>query len=403
MRSILSAMRFVVVGRRWCAPLRRGWSGCAGLLAIALALPVHALPLSEHVRAKIARDMDDEVGAERAPRSPWARDLRGVRHVQAIVVGNSDDPELRELRAAVLRLGGSVHAHHPALRALTVQLPAQRIHTLAQRDDVVSVTPNRSVQRTASTLESITAALTPRGRSYLQPTSYTGLDGRGVGIAVLDSGVMRAHRSFAGPSGVRVKRNVTMLNTSLANWTTGVDAASSLAPGSFALSNYESAVANDDAAVHDGYGHGTHVASVAAGRGYGFLAAPDSTGIAPGADLYDVKVLGQNGTGTLSDVLEGIQWVIYHAREYNIRVMNLSLAAPSTQSWRVDPLCIAARSAVAAGITVVVAAGNFGQAADGREVYGAIGAPGNDPSVITVGPRELNRLTLSSPRATVLR
>ena len=156
-------------------------------------------------------------------------------------------------------------------------------------------------------------------------------------------------------------------------------------PGSTALASYENLVANESAATLDGFGHGTHVASVAAGRGFGFLAAPDHTGVAPGADIYDVKVLGDTGTGTLSDTIEGINWVIYHAKEYNIRVMNLSLAAQSTQSWLNDPLCIAVRSASAAGITVVVAAGNFGKSTDGKEVFGAIGAPGNDPSVITVG------------------
>ena len=118
-------------------------------------------------------------------------------------------------------------------------------------------------------------------------------------------------------------------------------------PGSAALASYENLVANESAATLDGFGHGTHVASVAAGRGFGFYAAPDHTGVAPGADIYDVKVLGDTGTGTLSDTIEGINWVIYHAREYNIRVMNLSLAAQSTQSWINDPLCIAARSATA--------------------------------------------------------
>ncbi len=97
------------------------------------------------------------------------------------------------------------------------------------------------------------------------------------------------------------------------------------------------------------------------------------------------KVLDANGVGQLSDVLAAIDWVIYHAKEYNIRVMNLSLAADSTETWLTDPLCRAVRSAAAAGITVVVAAGNFGQNASGAERFGTISSPGNDPSVITVG------------------
>ena len=113
--------------------------------------------------------------------------------------------------------------------------------------------------------------------------------------------------------------------------------------------------------------------------------APDLTGIAPNASLYSVKVLNDLGYGTLSDTLEGIQWVIFHAKEYNIRVMNLSLAMDSTDSWQDDPLCAAVRSAVAQGITVVVAAGNFGRNLALKENYGTITSPGNDPSVITVG------------------
>jgi hypothetical protein len=96
-------------------------------------------------------------------------------------------------------------------------------------------------------------------------------------------------------------------------------------------------------------------------------------------------VLDDLGAGTLSDALSGIQWVIFHAKEYNIKVLNISLAANSPESWLTDPLCIAVRSASAAGITVVVAAGNYGQNSLGQETYGAIGSPGIDPSVITVG------------------
>ena len=232
--------------------------------------------------------------------------MRGVRHVQAIIVSDSSDPELRELRAAVLRVGGSVHAFHPSMHAITVQVPAQRLNALAQRDDVVSITPNRTLQRTLSTLESVSAALTTRGRTYSSATSYTGIDGSGVGIAVLDSGVMKSHRAFDGTWGTRVKRNVTMLNTNLANWTTGVDSTTSLAPGSLSLNNYESAVSNDAAYTPDAYGHGTHVASVAAGRGFGFYAAPDNTGIAPGASIYDVKVLNDQGVASIDEAYSNV-------------------------------------------------------------------------------------------------
>ncbi len=253
---------------------------------------------------------------------------------------------------------------------------------------MVNVSPNRETPSTASTIELITGTLTGNVRTHGSSTSYNGLDGTGIGIAILDSGVMKSHNAFKNSGGAsRVQRNVNMLNATVANWITGVNGATSLAPGSAALNSYEAAIAADSATTQDRYGHGTHVASVAAGRYYASSASgiQDVSGVAPNANIYDVKVLNDSGGGTLSDALEGIEWVIYHAQDYNIQVMNLSLASSSTETWQTDPLCAAVRSATAAGITVVVAAGNYGQSSQNDEVYGAISSPGNDPSVITVG------------------
>ena len=54
--------------------------------------------------------------------------------------------------------------------------------------------------------------------------------------------------------------------------------------------------------------------------------------MAPNATLFDVKVLDDSGNGQMSDTLAGIDWVLFHARQYNIRVMNISVAAASTES-----------------------------------------------------------------------
>ncbi len=359
----------------------------ACVCTLASAAPAQAQGKAKDHASKLARDLDNELQPGRAAKKAhWVRDIGGVRHVQVIVVSNDSDAQMGNLRQAVAKLGGTVHASHPAVHALTVQLKASDVALLAERSDVVSVSPNRLTQRSISTLESITGALTANVRSYSSKSAYTGLDGSGVGIAVLDSGVMKLHDAF--DNGLpRVMRNVNLLNGSLANWTTTGSSTTSLAPGSAALASYEAAIAADTVTTQDPYGHGTHVASVAAGRYYPPKASTqqDSNGIAPKANLYDVRVLNNLGYGTLSDALEGINWVIYHAKEYNIRVLNVSLAASSTESWQTDPLCVAVRSATAAGITVVVAAGNFGANFLGQEGYGGISSPGNDPSVITVG------------------
>jgi hypothetical protein len=257
---------------------------------------------------------------------------------------------MTELRRAVRALGGSVHAVHPSAR-------------------------------------SITGAGTSNVRVGDAKTVNMGLAGTGVGVAVLDSGVMKSHMAFLNGAGAnRVLRNVNMLNSTAANWTSGGDPnVTTLQPGSVQQLAYENTVANDYAATQDAYGHGTHVASVLAGRAKYYAYAGDTSGVAPNANIVDVKVLNDAGQGTLSDAVEGMEWILHHAREYNIRVINISLVTDSSDSWELDPLCIAARSATAAGITVVVAAGNFGKNLAGKEVYGGIGAPGNDPSVITVG------------------
>src|SRR6267378_494292 len=310
----------------------------------------------------IHRGLDHDTATRMADRKSWTMDL--LTRFTVLI-------ERSRIRRNFVRLVAG---------ALTT------VAALAQRSDVISVAPNRSTASTASTLETITGTLTSNVRTNSTKTGYSGLDGTGIGIAVLDSGVMAAHDAFLNGSGTtRLLRNVSMLNASLATWTTGVDGTTSLMPGSSTQASYENSILNNSS-TQDPYGHGTFVAAVAAGRAkYYSSSTPDTTGIAPNANIYDVQVLNGTGGGTVSDAIEGIEWSIYHAKDYNIRVLNLSLAASSTQSWQTDPLCAAVRSAAAAGITVVVAAGNFGLSNANQEVYGAVSSPGDDPSVITVG------------------
>src|SRR5262249_11423407 len=140
-----------------------------------------------------------------------------------------------------------------------------------------------------------------------------------------------------------------------------------------------------DASPNDEYGHGTHVAGIIAGANT--KTTPLFTGgIAPGANLINVRVLNDNGTGYTSDVLAGIDWVIANKSNYNIRVMNLSLGHPVTEPCATDPLCQAVGRAYAAGIVVVAAAGNYGMTPDGKKmILGGIVSPGNSPFAITVG------------------
>ncbi len=111
-------------------------------------------------------------------------------------------------------------------------------------------------------------------------------------------------------------------------------------------------------------------------------------GIAPGAQLINIRVLGSDGSGLTSDVIAGIDWAIAHRADYNIRVINLSLGHSVTEPCATDPLCEAVGRAYTAGIVVVAAAGNNGMTPDGHTILGGITSPGNSPVAITVGARE---------------
>jgi serine protease AprX len=142
-----------------------------------------------------------------------------------------------------------------------------------------------------------------------------------------------------------------------------------------------------DPSADDAYGHGTHVAGIITGSA-GAASQVTSLytgGVAPGVQLVNVRVLGGQGSGYTSDVIAGIDWVVANRTRYNIRVVNLSLGHPVAEPAATDPLCEAVARAAAAGLTVVVSAGNEGRSPAGNRVLGGITSPGNSPLAITVG------------------
>jgi subtilisin family serine protease len=134
---------------------------------------------------------------------------------------------------------------------------------------------------------------------------------------------------------------------------------------------------------YDDHGHGTHVSGIIAGNGYDSLGS--RAGVAPAAHIVSLKVLDAEAGGHISNVIAAIDFAIANRQAYNIRVMNLSVGAGVFSSYWEDPLTLAAKRAVDAGIVVVAAAGNMGRDSQGRTLYGGIAAPGNAPWVLTVG------------------
>jgi serine protease AprX len=129
----------------------------------------------------------------------------------------------------------------------------------------------------------------------------------------------------------------------------------------------------------DTFGHGTHLAGIIAGRDD---ADSEFTGMAPGARIVNLKVADSQGAVDVSQVIAAIDWAIQHRTDpemnLNIRVIILAYGTDATQPYQTDPLAHAVQKAWDAGIVVVVAAGNDGNAALLRN-------PATNPSVIAVG------------------
>lgn len=129
---------------------------------------------------------------------------------------------------------------------------------------------------------------------------------------------------------------------------------------------------------YDDNGHGTHVAGIVGGNGH--ESGGDYMGVAPMCNLIILKVLNYKGNGRVSDVLAGLQWVIHHKEQYNIRVVNISVGTASNDTVDETSLLVQGVNAVwDAGIVVVVAAGNNGPKPH------SISTPGISRKVITVG------------------
>jgi serine protease AprX len=128
-------------------------------------------------------------------------------------------------------------------------------------------------------------------------------------------------------------------------------------------------------ALGDPSGHGTMVAGVAAGN------SDIAPGVARNARLIDVRVASSKGEALTSDIVAAVDWILANKSVHNIRVANFSLVGSSAVSFRFDPLDKAVERLWLNGVVVVAAAGNNG---DPTKPVG-IGAPANDPFVITVG------------------
>jgi serine protease AprX len=249
---------------------------------------------------------------------------------------------------AIKNKGGKTHYALGIVGGGLATLRGSHLLELTRDRDIDYVFKNAPVTVTWSPTVDYGKATTPGIKAVNAPQTWQQHDvcGRGVGVAVIDSGVY-PHPDLAG-------RIVAAVDFTGATVTTTTEVNAQGDPG----------------------GHGTHVAGLVAGDGSRSNGA--YTGVAPCANIIDVRVIDATGHSNTGLILRGLQWVLANKHTYNIRVANMSFGATQTSSYKLDPLATAAQVLTFAGITTVVSAGNSGAAE-------TITSPGSDPFVITVG------------------
>jgi serine protease AprX len=267
-------------------------------------------------------------------------------------------------RETVRQLHGKVDFKLPLINGFAATIPAGAMAALAQSNGVAAVTPDGQVQfnmagdgyDATATMGSLYNTARAIGATDMWRRGYTG---RGIDVAVIDTGV-NPEPEFDG----------RLLN--------GPDL------------SFDSQ--QQSTRYVDGYGHGTHMASIIAARDPRLpssdqLTNPDYfVGMAPGARILNVKVGAANGVTDVSQVIAAIDWVVQHRNSdgLNVRVMNLSFGTNGTQDYVLDPLTYAVERAWFAGIVVVASAGNEGNGTQ------KLDDPAYDPFVIAVGADTLN-------------
>lgn len=298
--------------------------------------------------------------------------------VPVIVEGAADAAAVQ-----VLRLGGVVDQRLSILDGLHARVPVDGIAVLAEIEGVRAVTPDGQLvaldqewgdddthedeQASQATgrweadhdlgSTHTTAKRTGAENVWSQSDPADGnrkLTGHGVGVALIDTGVTPVP---------------------------GLDGAGKVVNGPDLSLDSQ----GEGTRYLDGYGHGTHMAGIIAGRDRTTPVGGENdkqyfVGMAPDARIINVKAGAADGAVDVSQVLAAIDWVVTNRASHNIRVLNLAYGTESTQAPSLDPLAHAVESAWRAGIVVVVAAGN-----DGEEGPQPLDMPAIDPFVIAVG------------------
>jgi serine protease AprX len=210
--------------------------------------------------------------------------------------------------------------------ATAMTVPAEEMERLAAMDEVAEVSYDEPVHVLLDTSVPVIRA---------SEVWETLTEGRGVTLCTLDTGIDSTHPDFSGR--IALTADFTGLGS-----------------------------------ADDGHGHGTHVASIAAGSGQSSNGR--YRGVAPQATILAAKVLDNRGDGRMSSVMAGIEWAVGNGAQ----ILILSMGTDSLSDGN-DALCDMIDTVTEMGRIVVVAAGNEGPQ------QGTIGSPAAANGALTVG------------------
>lgn len=247
-----------------------------------------------------------------------------------------------DAKSYIKSIGGSIEQEISLINGYSAKIPADKLDLVKSESGFAKVSVSNKVVPTQQKIgkENLFGKALGQKNTHneLINASGAGYTGKGVTVAVLDSGVGMSDSSL-----------------------NGLNVIESLAINPTATSPY------------DTYGHGTHVGGVISGKAI-------DTGVAPDANIIGVKLGNDAGEVNELDLLLGLQWVYDFKDQFNIKVVNLSVSSTVAQSYLDSPISAAVEQLWLNGVTVVTASGNH------KENQGAVDyPPANDPFVITVG------------------
>ncbi len=256
----------------------------------------------------------------------------GINSISLILYTDNDDHD--KMAEILSEYNCSVKYKLKGINAIVADVPAANVGKVAHLKDIKYVAHDTKVDTC------LNVARASIGADYAHSLGY---DGRGVCIAVLDTGLY-PHNDIISRKTGSVKAFIDFIG--------------------------------GKSRMYDDNGHGTHVCGIIASNGAS--SNGKYKGIAPAADLVVVKIMDKEGAGQISDIAAGIEWIIENKNQYNIKIASLSLGIDE-RAGKNDALLKEAERLWDNGIAVFVAAGNGGP---GKKT---INIPGISPKLITVG------------------